>query len=330
MKSTSRVLLLPASIAICFAAAGCAQSESTLASLRENPILRNAARAVLIGKSYDRAAIAARNNNPQAFQSATSEMEKIDPLAAAEQLVLAANQLDIRAMQLKNEAQRKQLETQAAEKYRHALRIAPEFSSRDANLLNALGYFLADRGESKSDFQKAEKFTRAALKIWDAEIAKYEDVPLSGPLLAELRFNRAQGPQDSLAWALFKQGRLKEARNEQLNVLKETQKYAPEIKATISGDLYFHMGEIERALGKFEAARKQYEAALKVEPDHTASSDALLVLPPSTPVPRNPAPEELPAPLLPEPSTPEAPDIIVPETGSLSAKVANTSRWRRL
>ena len=159
-----------------FSLGGCAGSGSTpggaLESLRQNVVLQNAARAALTGKVFDRAAIAVRNGDENALQNATSELEKIDPLAAAEQLVNAALWLDSRAHNEKNSALKNDLENQAAQKYRQALKIAPNFPSQDATLLNALGYFLADRGTSPADFQTAEKLTRAALKLLDAEIKR--------------------------------------------------------------------------------------------------------------------------------------------------------------
>lgn len=314
-KFTARVLLFPALLTIPWLVGGCGQVESTLASLRENPVLKNAAQGVLMGKSYDRAAIAARNNDPKELEAAARELAKVDPLAAAEQLVSAAAELDGRAMMSKDEKVRKELEAMATQKYWEALRVSPDFPSKDAQLLNALGYFLADRGKSKTDFQKAEKFTRASLKIWDALITEAEGAPMSGPVVAVRKFLRAQGPQDSLAWALFKQGRFAEARREQIEAIKETEKNLP-VGEKVSAELYFHLGEMERALKNPEAARKQYQMALKVEPDHAPSVAALRSLTGNTPAPTNPVPA------IPVPNAPPMPDEAFPdplESGALTA-----------
>jgi tetratricopeptide (TPR) repeat protein len=288
MKSTRRfffpLLLALFSLGI----AGCAEGGSTLESLRENAVLQNVARAVLTGKVFDRAAIAVRNNDENALQNATDELEKIDPLAAAEQLVKGALWLDVRAMNEKNPALKTELETQAAQKYRQALKIAPTFPSHDAMLLNALGYFLADRGTSPEDFQTAEKLTRAALKLLDAEIAEIEGAPLSGTLLAIKKFERAQTARDSLAWALFRQKKFEAARKEQIAAINEAKANIP-TGQKISADLYFHLAEIERALKNVPAAKANYEAALQVEPEHAPSLNGLHSLAGSTPGP-TPAP----------------------------------------
>lgn len=264
---------------------GCADGESTpgaLKALRQNDVLRNAARAVLTGKVFDRAAIAVRNGDENALQNATAELEKIDPLAAAEQLVKGALWLDVRAMNEKNSALKTELEVQAAQKYRHALKITPDFPSKNAMLLNTLGYFLADRGTSPDDFLKAEKFTRAALKVLNEEIADIEGTPLSGTLLRNKKFERAQTARDSLAWALFRQKKFEAARKEQIAAINETKANTP-AGQSISAELYFHLAEIERALKNIPAAKANYEAALQVEPDHAPSSQGLLSLERSTP-----------------------------------------------
>jgi tetratricopeptide (TPR) repeat protein len=284
------------------ALAGCTGSGSTpgdaLESLRENAVLQNAARAVLTGKVFDRAAVAVRNGDENALENATAELEKIDPLAAAEQLVKGALWLDMRAMNEENPRLKKELEDQAAQKYRQALRIAPNFPSQNAMLLNTLGYFLADRGTSTKDFQTAEKLTRASLKLLDAEIAETENTPLSGALLAMKKFERAQTARDSLAWALFRQKKFEAARKEQIAAVSEAKANASTTR-TISAELYFHLAEIERALKNIPAAKANYQAALKIDPNHTPSLQGLLSLPGSTP-------RAVPAPNSPPPA-PEVP-----------------------
>lgn len=325
MKITSRVLFFPALLAIPFALSGCARDGSTLAALRENPIIRNAARAVLIGKIHDRATIAARDGDKEALAAAADELGKIDPVAAAEQLVLAGVELDQQAMLSEDPKRKQTLEAQASEKYRQAMRIAPEFPSRNASLLNALGYFLADRGHEKNDFQTAERLTRASLKIWDESIAQVEDAPLSGLLAAQQKFSRAN-TRDSLAWALFRLGKFQAAKTEQTNSLKEAQAFAGEINQEVPADLYFHMGEIEKALKNPLAAFKNYEAALKSEPDHAPSLSALESLskelsktPLKQPLPGKPAPkpeDALPGNPIPE----EFPPVPVIPRGTLEAR----------
>lgn len=285
---------------------GCSGTGSTpggaLESLRESPVLQNAARAVLSGKIYDKAAISVRNGDVNALGKATQELAKIDPLAAAEQLVNAAGWLDSRAMSEKDPALKTELESQSAQKYRQALEIAPAFPSKNAMLLNALGYFLADRGESLEDFQTAEKLTRASLKLLDKEITEIESAPLSGSLVALKKFTRGTTARDSLAWALFRQNKFEAARKEQLSALKEAVANAETVAQTVSPELYFHLAEIERALKNFPAAKANYQAALKVDPNHEPSLKGLLSLTGSTPgltpapKPDSPSPEPVPLP----------------------------------
>jgi len=297
LKLPLRVLWLPALLSIPLFLGGCAQGEGTLASLRENPILQNAARAVLMGKIYDRAAIANRNGDNQALVAAADELAKIDPVASAEQLVLAGAQLDGRSQLSKDARQKKIFEAQANLKYREALRVSPNFPSDNPELLNALGYFLADRGQNKSDFQTAEKLTRAALKSQNESIAQMENAPITSPLLPNLKFSRSN-TRDSLAWALFRLGQFAKAKTEQTQVLQEAEAIAPRVGQKISADLYFHMGEIERASKNLAAAEKNYQAALKAEPDHEDTLNAFGKIgkkPPAAPrksAPQTPAPSD--------------------------------------
>jgi|GEM_PF-2225695 len=276
---------------------GCQSTENIFSGLRENEILRNAARGVLMGKAYDQVAIAQRNQDSKALQAATAELSRIDPLAAAEKLVQAALKLDMNADSNSDVEQKRKQQAQAAQKYREALRISPQFPSQSPNLLNALGYFLADKGTSQKDFQTAERLTRQALKQWDTILEQLKDVPLADKGRSLVLFSRAQGPQDSLAWALFKQKKFDEAAKVQKDALKTTEEAASALGEKIAADLYYHYAEIERACGDNETARTNYQIALQLEPKHKASQDALRTLPPAKPKPIEPAvPEPSPAP----------------------------------
>lgn len=296
MKFIRRAFLVSISTVCALSLAGCSGAGSTpgfIQSLRENTVLQNAAKAALSGKIYDRAAIAIRDGNENALANATEELAFVDPLAAAEQMVKAAAWLDLRAYGETDAALKTQLEIQSAQKYRQALKITPNFPSKNPDLLNALGYFLADRGASATDFQNAEKFTRSSLKRMDAQIQETAQAPLSGPLVALQKFNRAQTARDSLAWALFRQGKFAAARKEQIAAVNEAQTNTP-AGQKISAELYFHLAEIERALKNTDAAKVNYQAALKIDPDHAPSLQGLLSLAGSTPspAPGAPPPEE--------------------------------------
>lgn len=273
--------------------------------------MQNAARGVLTGKIYDQIAIAQRNQDQEALQKANTELSRINPLVAAEQLVNTALQLDIRGDQLSNPAEKRKLEVQATQKYREALRISPLFPSKSPELLNALGYFLADRGTTQQDFKTAESLTRAALKQWDQALEQLKDTPLLGGAYGLAQFQRAIGPQDSLAWALFKQKRFDEASKEQQEALKTAEKLAPSFKTKVSADLYFHFAEIERARGHIDIARANYQTAMQLDPKHTPSLNALRSLSPQAPPVTPPAkqPPAIPPPLEPPPMEQNSPGI---------------------
>jgi tetratricopeptide (TPR) repeat protein len=274
-----RVLLVLATGAILVG--GCASSgnsggASPLASLRAHPLLQNAARGLAIAKYSDKAFIAARNEDESALEKASAGLESVAPLLAAEHLVRDASRLDARAQFEKNPAFSTELKNQAGQKYRTALKTAPDFDSRNPELLNALGYFLAERGVTTPDFQKAEKLTRRSLELWDDLVSQAQNssLPGAGNLLSLRRFARAN-VRDSLAWALFRQGEYAQALNEQQEAVSEAEKSTPELGEKVPAELYYHLGEIERALKHFDAAKTWYQKALQVEPDHALSQRAL-------------------------------------------------------
>src|SRR5690606_21786187 len=87
----------------------------------------------------------------------------------------------------------------------------------------------------------------------------------------------AQLARDSLAWALFKQGRHEEARREQEQAVIVARRVAALTGGSvrISADLYYHLGEIYRELGRYQDARRQFRAALSEEGNHAESLRAL-------------------------------------------------------
>lgn len=137
-----------------------------------------------------------------------------------------------------------------------------------ARMLNEEGYPLANEGSTLDDFQRAETLTRLAVKLYDGAIRKNPG--------KELRSERAT-TRDSLAWALFRLGRLDEAEREQREAIRE----ARETHA-LSAELPLHLGDILVKTGKKEQARAAYREALtlrQVEPDaHQRARAALMQL----------------------------------------------------
>lgn len=233
---------------------GCNASPNTTSSTRSSPnIVASVLRAPAVGRAWDEGAKAASNNNLDGLAKAAQKLRKLGAneeatllgRAAAENLVARAGNLDAQAFR-ETGATQKQLQTQAAVLYRRALEIEPDFGSDNAALLNALGYFLADRGTTKSDFALAEKLTRRALKLHEARS------PLNQVFLEHLESRAAF--RDSLAWALFKQGRFDQALREQkiavADAKRATRDKTNANSQALRRELREHLAQIEAALAK--------------------------------------------------------------------------------
>ncbi len=174
---------------------------------------------------------------------------------AAEKAVIDAIRFEFSTRSTGNAAsstRRAQMLAQAAQNYRLALQLDPNFSSNDPQLLNALGYFLAEKGASSTDFQKAELLTRRALAGWD----KAAKSALLKP--AEVDLNRAI-TRDSLAWALFRQQKFAEATREQRIAVADAQKAlaagANDPNGEALAELKTHLQQIEAALDTSKTKR---------------------------------------------------------------------------
>lgn len=244
---------------------GCSPSQnvSSQRDPQRDP-LRGVATSFLAARAFDRAQVALKRDDSAGLQRAGLELRRAADAGFTPRLTGAfvsqlANQAGQSAL-LANLARGDQmldLLQDSEGKYRAALAFAPEKMPEkvlDPNTLNSLGYFLADRGTTPADFERAVTLTRAAYRTWP--VGKRPD--------AAAVLSRAQGPQDSLAWALFKQGKWEEARRQEeqvWNLLLGTG------QTGISGDIPFHLAEIYRALGLREKARDTYRQALMLPID---------------------------------------------------------------
>jgi tetratricopeptide (TPR) repeat protein len=270
----------------------------------DSSLLRGAARAVLIGRAENTAQLAARWGRRDAYLRALKELRSA---GAAEAAVTLAGEVAVgpaeRAVQaamlrgqLPGAAETDGMSGRAAELYQRALRLDPDFASADPMKLNALGYFLADRGRTRQEFQTAEHLTRRAVRLWSTVLDQMEP---DNPRRLIYEYYRAQLGRDSLAWALFKQGRYDEAEREQEEAVTTARRVAARAGLPVQADLYYHLGEIYRKQGRFEAARRQYRAALETDSDHEPSLRALEELGdapdegvPGGSDPQQPAPDE--------------------------------------
>lgn len=239
--------------------AGCDGAPSSVSTRQ---VLKTALQARQIARLFDEGTRASQNNDVEKLIAMSAQLRQIGAtdeakllvVNAAEQQVSEAVQLDVAARQ--SSTRKVEIEAQAAQKYRLALRLDPQFSSGDWMLLNALGYHLADKGVSRADFQGAETLTRRALLRLD-EIAKSLSVKP-----AEMKMTRAI-TRDSLAWALFKQRqfdqrKFDESRREQRQAVSEAQAALSQGASDPNGEalkeLQSHLAQIEQAATKSSAA----------------------------------------------------------------------------
>jgi tetratricopeptide (TPR) repeat protein len=253
------------------------------------PFVRSMARAILLGRTFDRGFQAARDDNKDAFISAYNELRRLKATAKAldlaqsvrldpaEEAVWQALIFDVTADQVGGTVGA-ELQARSTAQYRRALQLNPRFDSPDPVKLNALGYFLAERGVTPDDFKTAERLTRRALLLWDEAIQQLKQ---RGEDTLRPAMQRAN-TRDSLAWALYRQGQLKKALSEQQNAVAEAKARAGKGAGEVSEELYFHLGEIYRSLRRWNDARRQYEEALKVDPNHAESRRALESLTPGS------------------------------------------------
>ena len=231
--------------------------------------VRDMAAAVVGARAFDRALLAARRGDVKALENADRDLRLADFARQGDQIsrgtvgfILAQGfALDDNASREQGE-KRRELRRKALEKFREALRLKPDYAPDNRDLLNALGYSLAVAGEDEADFRQAIRLTQRSVELWDEAIEKADE--RQKPLL---RYNAAFSARDSLAWALFRAGRLEEARQTQQFALEEIAATKSAAQMPLSGDIPFHMAEILRALDENEEARRHYQDALKLQLD---------------------------------------------------------------
>lgn len=248
--------------------AGCA------ASPQGAPTPRSLAASFAAGHAYDDAQLALQSGDDARLAAAgrnyTRALNQIPGSAplrevftgVVPQLVESGMTLDLQA-QVAAPLDSARLGERALQKYRAASALLPRDpapGSVDGQWLNAIGYSLAERGTSRADLLRAEQLTRLALAEWDRQIKK---LSANDPRRANLEAGRFSGPLDSHAWALFRLGRFEEAVKQQEKVMD----FARENPDVLTAELPFHLAEIYRALGRDEDARREYNAALTLNPN---------------------------------------------------------------
>ena len=249
MKNRVPLLGVVAASAV-VALSGCGDTAS---SSSPRQVLQTALQAREIGRVFDEGQRALQAGNVEALVQSSQQLRRLGAAreeqlltgGAAEQLVLDATRFDSAARPLSS-TRKAQMQARAAQNYRLALRLSPNFASNNPELLNALGYFLANRGDSTADFQTGEKLVQRALAIY----AKRLQVR---PESAQLQFERAI-TRDSLAWALFRQKKYEQAWDEQKLAVAEAQSAGVQLglQATDESlvELFTHWLQIGNALGR--------------------------------------------------------------------------------
>lgn len=219
-------------------------AETTTLSTRET--WKTALSATQIGRVFDAAASALKNGDYETLQQKAQRLRELgatrEAQMLAENVVVDAMRDDMSATSLST-AQKQEIEAQAAKKYRAALQMSPDFPSKNWMILNALGYFLADRGTTPPDFRQAEELTRRALKILDSQIGA-SPTPDEALSRATVR--------DSVAWSLFRQKKFDQAWSEQKKAVaeaKSAQVSSGNSDSQTMNELNSHLQQIEKSLG---------------------------------------------------------------------------------
>jgi tetratricopeptide (TPR) repeat protein len=260
--------LIAAPLALCLG--GCAGARNS--AWTRNPALQTMARAVIAGNRYDDMTIALRNDDRRSFIANYNVLQRMPegvlahPLAA-EATAEAVNEgtafesaaagMGARAKPL--------LESESAAAFRYALEITPPDQPDE---LNNLGYELADKGTTRGEFQLALQLTTLAINDLDRGVDR------DGKPYTDLIYRRAI-TRDSVAWSLFKLGRYDEALATQRRAEKEARQASRMYQESMQPDLYFHLGEIYRALHRPLAAQRQYLQVLKFDSSNAKAIKAI-------------------------------------------------------
>ena len=187
----------------------------------------------------------------QAYFAAMISLEKrdfdqaLDDLRSAETIAKNADPTRLNHIlyfQMGTTAERAGKFKEAEKYFRQSIEKKPDY----ATALNYLGYMWADRGENLDE----------AIKLIDRAL---KEDPENGAYL------------DSRAWALYKQGKIKEALEWQLKALKHTEEGDAEI--------FLHLGEMYLKLKQPKTAREYLDKAAAIkdtEPDVKARIQAVL------------------------------------------------------
>jgi tetratricopeptide (TPR) repeat protein len=264
---------------------GCAQRGGQSDGNIPNTALKNSARAILAGRSFDNALLALRRDDDGALLRSVEGLRRSGipsaPSVAAALTVAAVQDADDTRRffhSLTRDASREKSamwQGYADEHERRHRELTLSVQAEDKESLNALGYMLADKGKTPEDFRRAAELTRRSLQKWDETL---KSIPEGDPQLPRLRFNRALLAHDSYAWALYKQKRFDEALREQSEAVATAKKNVEAVSLPERlglADMLYHLGKIQQAVGQKAQARKSFEEALTYHPNHEDTKQEL-------------------------------------------------------
>jgi tetratricopeptide (TPR) repeat protein len=188
---TRRVLALcGVALGTSFFLSGCGAQQGANGPASVSSVLAGAGRSIGAARAYDYLTRAMEAGDADAFLQGTAELQQNGAWPLVHRMVQSL--------------------------------VSSARSFSDAELLNRLGYTLAEKGEYSEQFAAAEAMTRRAVTIYDETIALLErgaaGRPEAARALGSVRFSRAN-IRDSLAWSLFRQKRYQEALREQEQAL---------------------------------------------------------------------------------------------------------------
>ena len=238
--------------------------------------MRGLAASFVAGRAFDNTQLALKSADNAKLQNAgrqygnalTDIDDKGQLIDGVATVVIAAMELE-RDAQYASLAQRDELLQRALAKYRAAsafLPANPKPGSVSADTLNMIGYSLADRGNTRADWERAAQLSKLSIEEWNKQIKALSP---DKPHRLDLQSARMLGGSDSHAWALFRLNRIGEAVKKQEQVIEFARQHPAIIYSgqyKYGADIPYHMAEIYRAAGREDDARKQYNAALDLNP----------------------------------------------------------------
>jgi tetratricopeptide (TPR) repeat protein len=158
---------------------------------------------------------------------------------------------------------------EAIESAERALELTPD----DPEMLNQLGYLLADNNQ---ELDTAEDYIVRALRLASEN---KDSSPMGQMRIAEI--------EDSYGWVLYRKGNYAGAANALTQAIQDIpdSSLPREVQAQIGDTLkvcYYHLGAASHKAGRLAEARRAHRMALQYDPDYAPAKSELALLPPES------------------------------------------------